>query len=44
MPPVAAMTPSLNFSEALIIPVVYAASRAKNVPKVSMTACPTIPP
>ena len=43
MPPVAATTPSLKFSVALISPLRYAINKAASVPKVSPTACITMP-
>ena len=43
IPPVAATTPSLKFSVALIRPLLYAASKAKRIPKVNPAACGTIP-
>ena len=43
IPPVAATTPSLKFSVALIIPDLYAKSRPKSVPKVRPTAVITMP-
>ena len=43
MPPVAATTPSLKFSVARINRVLYASSRARQVPKVKPAAWMTIP-
>ncbi len=43
MPPVAATTPILKFSVALIRPLRYANSSANRVPKVSSTAWNTMP-
>ena len=43
MPPVAATTPSLNFSVALMSPDLYASSRQARVPKVQPTAWMTMP-
>ena len=43
IPPVAAKTPNLKFSVALIRPDLYAISSAPSVPKVRKTAWFTIP-
>ena len=43
MPPVAANTPNLKFSDALIIFVLYANNSAANIPIVKKIACWTIP-